>query len=229
MPARRPCAASSPRSRPTVPPAIRDRARPGRRLRSVTRAARRDVSSTAVHASSRPRAMDAAGFDWYDPVASHAVRLPGPPHPDGRRDWSFGRALWDVEPDPAALVRWCATESALRPGLPLWVVENGMCTLVRHGQAVARARRRGPSALRARAPRRSGAGRGRRAARHAPTSTGRWWTTTSGGPSSPASACSAWTAAIPKQPRWMDTDAQGDDAAGAFARALAGLRAANAA
>ena len=63
------------------------------RLRGCTRrrAPRRVVS--AVHASSRARTLDAVGFDWYDPVASHAMRLPGRRTPEGGRDWSVGRAL----------------------------------------------------------------------------------------------------------------------------------------
>ena len=54
------------------------------RLRGVTRrhAPRRVVA--AVHASTRPRGIDAVGFDWYDPVASHALRVPGRRTPDGR-------------------------------------------------------------------------------------------------------------------------------------------------
>ena len=61
-----------------------------------------------------------------------------PAHGDRRREWSFGRALWDVESHPAP-ARWCATESGLRPGLPLWVVENGMATRVRDGRPLPRA------------------------------------------------------------------------------------------
>ena len=82
--------------------------------------------------------MDAVGFDWYDPVASHAMRVPGRRTPQGTRDWSIGRAYWDVESHPAALRAWCLTESALRPGLPLWVVENGMATRTVDGGAVPR-------------------------------------------------------------------------------------------
>ena len=43
-----------------------------------------------------------------------------------------------MEPHPEALRSWCATEAALRPGLPLWIVENGMSTQVRDGRPVAR-------------------------------------------------------------------------------------------
>ena len=109
---------------------------PGCAARRGARRPRRVVD--AVHASTRPRGIDAVGFDWYDPVASHAMRVPGRRTPSGGRDWSFGRAYWDVESHPAALRAWCVTESALRPGLPLWVVENGMATRVRDGQAVRR-------------------------------------------------------------------------------------------
>ena len=71
-------------------------ARPG----TATGAApcRRQPCTTAP----RRRALDAVGFDWYDPVASHAIRVPGRRAPEGGRDWSFGRALWDVEPHPSA-------------------------------------------------------------------------------------------------------------------------------
>ena len=61
--------------------------------------------------------------------------------PASRRRWaSLGdRAdIWDVPADPAGLRAWCRTESALWPGLPLWVLENGMATRVEGGRAVPR-------------------------------------------------------------------------------------------
>jgi beta-glucosidase len=82
----------------------------------------------AVYASPQERTVSAVGFDWYDPVASHSLRRPGRRRPDGSRSWRVGREMWDVSPDPAGLRSWCRTESALRPGLALWVVENGMAT-----------------------------------------------------------------------------------------------------
>ena len=131
--------ASSPPCLPTAQCANPAAVRAGLGLRGLTRrsAPRRVVG--AVHDAARPRGIDTVGFDWYDPVASHAMRVPGRRGPTGGRDWSFGRALWDVEPHPARLAAWCATEAALRPGLPLWIVENGMATQVRDGRAVPRA------------------------------------------------------------------------------------------
>ncbi|MGP0029562.1 MAG: family 1 glycosylhydrolase [Acidimicrobiales bacterium] len=98
------------------------------RLRSAARrpAPRRVVD--AVYASPQPSTLGLIGFDWYDPIASHAMRPPGRRRPGGGRDWSMGRALWDVEPDAAGLRDWCRIEAALHAGRPLWVVENGMAT-----------------------------------------------------------------------------------------------------
>jgi beta-glucosidase/6-phospho-beta-glucosidase/beta-galactosidase len=79
------------------------------------------------------RPLDATGFDWYDPVASHALRLPGH-RTSGGRQWTPSRAIWDVHADPGAMTRWCHDQHELLPGLPLWVVENGLCTRVRNGR-----------------------------------------------------------------------------------------------
>ena len=124
------------RGRPARPDAGAAWARLRGHTRSRCAPPRRQRRTRSPHGRA---AIDSVGFDWYDPVASHAMRVPGRRSPAGGRDWSFGRALWDVEPDPALLRLWCATESALRPGLPLWVVENGMATRVRDGRALPRA------------------------------------------------------------------------------------------
>ena len=109
------------------------------RLRSAARrpAPRRVLQ--AVYASPHPSSLGAIGFDWYDPVASHALQLPGRRDPLGRRDWSAGRPLWDVPVHPEGLRAWCRTESALHPAMPLWVMENGMATRSAGGHPVARA------------------------------------------------------------------------------------------
>jgi len=194
------------------------------RLRGLARrrAPRRVVS--AVPASARARTLDAVGFDWYDPVASHAIRVPGRRRSDGGYDWSFGRALWDVEPHPEALRSWCATEAALRPGLPLWIVENGMSTQVRDGRPVARE----DGMHRPRYVREHlgavadavGAGIPVRAYLHWSLADNYEW-----GSYEPRFGLYGMDRSDPSAVRWMDTDAQGDAAAGEFARVLAGLRA----
>ncbi len=50
-------------------------------------------------------------------------------------------------PDPAAMARWCRDQHELLPGLPLWVVENGLCTRVRNGRNYPRSDGLGPASL----------------------------------------------------------------------------------
>ncbi|HMD44718.1 MAG TPA: family 1 glycosylhydrolase, partial [Acidimicrobiales bacterium] len=108
-------------------------ARAGRRLRRHS--ARRLVD--VLYAGPHERPLDAVGFDWYDPIASHALRRPGH-RSAGGRSWAPSRAVWDVVADPEGLTNWCVDQHRLFPGAPVWVVENGMATLTRHGRAVAR-------------------------------------------------------------------------------------------
>ncbi|HLN18308.1 MAG TPA: family 1 glycosylhydrolase [Acidimicrobiales bacterium] len=107
----------------------------GLRRRARRQSARRVVD--ALYASRYERPIDASGLDWYDPVPSRALRLPGQ-LTSGGRSWSPGRALWDVPPHPEGLTAWCHAEQALLPGLPMLVVENGMATRVRGGVAYRR-------------------------------------------------------------------------------------------
>ena len=128
------------------------------------------------------------------------------------------------EPNPAGLRSWCATEAALRPGLPLWVVENGMSTRVRAGRPV---------------PRADGLDRPRYVREHlgavadavadgVPVRAYLHWSLVDNyewGTYEPRFGLYGLDRSDPAAVRWMDTDAQGDDAAGEFARVLAGLRA----
>ena len=194
------------------------------RVRGMTRrtAPRRVVD--AVHASARTRVIDAAAFDWYDPVASHAMRVPGRRLRAGGRDWSFGRALWDVVPHPSGLRSWCATESALRPGLPLWVVENGMATRVHDG----RPERREDGMDRPRYVRAHLGAVADAVADGVPVRAYLHWSLVDNyewGTYEPRFGLFGMDRRDPSAPRWLDTDAQGNDAAGEFARVLEGLRA----
>jgi beta-glucosidase/6-phospho-beta-glucosidase/beta-galactosidase len=168
--------------------------------------------------------MDAVGFDWYDPVASHAMRVPGRRTPSGGRDWSFGRAYWDVESHPAALRAWCVTESALRPGLPLWVVENGMATRTLDGRAV----RREDGMDRPRYVREHLGAVVDAVASGAPVTAYFHWSLMDNyewGTYEPRYGLFGVDRSDPTAVRFMETDAVGDDAAGEFARVVAGLRA----
>ena len=109
----------------------------GGRLRSrlANPAARRVLDVLFDDDATRP--LDATGFDWYDPIAAHSLRLPGHQTAGGRQ-WGPSRAIWDVVADPAAMARWCGDQHELLPDLPLWVVENGLCTRVRNGRNYAR-------------------------------------------------------------------------------------------
>ncbi len=200
---------------------------PARSRRSLERVARpsaprrrRAACLDVVAASPRPRVLDAAGFDWYDPVASHALRRPG------RR--SRRRARLDLRARPVG--------HRVEPGRPGVVVRHGGGPAPRPAAVGGRERdgdpwrtaAAGPTAWTGRATCASTWVRWptpwRPECRCGPTCTGRSSTTTSGAATSRASGCSAWSGRDPDTVRWMDTDAAGSDAAGAFTAVVAGLR-----
>jgi hypothetical protein len=180
----------------------------------------------AVYRSPQVNPLGAIGFDYYDPIASHALRRPGKRRAGGKRDWSSGTPMWHVPPDPDGLRAWCRTEAALHGGLPLWVVENGMATQVVDGRPV---------------PRQDGWDRPRYIREHLGAVVG----AIEGG--APVTAYLHWSlmdnyewgsyeprlgifgmdrrAAGTGTVRWMDSDADGADAAAAFTKVVGGLRA----
>jgi beta-glucosidase/6-phospho-beta-glucosidase/beta-galactosidase len=178
----------------------------------------------AVYDSPHERTLDALGLDWYDPTVSRHFRMPGH-RTAGGRNLSPTRELWDDVPDPPALGRWLRTQRDLAPGLPLWVVENGMCNRVRDGRSL---------------PRLDGWDRPRYLREHlaavvaaiddgVPVA-GYWhWSLVDN---------YEWGSYEPRfglfgvdrhrgerGARWLQTDALGDDAAGAYRDIIAGLRA----
>ncbi|MCL6095316.1 MAG: family 1 glycosylhydrolase [Actinobacteria bacterium] len=88
-----------------------------------------------VWSSPYERTMDVSQFDYYDPAASHELKVPGR-RTTGGRVMTPRRMLWEMSPDPTALVSWCRLEG--EPGLDTWVVENGMCNRVRNGRSYRR-------------------------------------------------------------------------------------------
>jgi beta-glucosidase len=189
---------------------------------STRRPAPRRVLAVVAN-SSHPSTLGAVGFDWYDPIASHAMRRPGRRDVHGRRDLSVGRALWDVPSQPDGLRAWCRTEAAFHAGLPLWVVENGMATRMGDGGPV---------------PRQDGSDRPRYIREHlgavvaaidegAPVAAYLHWSLVDNyewGTFGPRFGIFGLDRDdVSGRVRWLDTDAAGDDAPGAFAQVARGL------
>jgi len=178
----------------------------------------------ALYSGPHARPLDVLGLDYYQPAVGRHFRLPGH-RTSGGRTAGLTRDLWDDGPDPAGLTRWLEAQHALTPGLPLWVVENGLCHRVVDGRCH---------------PRRDGWDRPRyleehvaavAAARDAGVPvTGYWhWSLVDN---------YEWGSYEPRfgiygvdrhrgdqGVRWLDTDAAGDDAAGAYRDSIARFRA----
>jgi len=92
-------------------------------------------SLEAIATSSHACTLDVVGIDYYDPVSSHHLRLPGAPTAGGR-SWAPARQLWDDRVFPAGLARYCRANATT--GLDLWMVENGICNRVRRGRSYPR-------------------------------------------------------------------------------------------
>jgi len=167
------------------------------------------------------RPLDVLGIDWYDRrrPATSACPATAPRRPHA----CPARQLWDDPPDPGALTRWLGVQHELAPGLPLWVVENGLCNRVRDGRSFGRLDG-GTAPLPGREP--GGCGRrGRR--RH--TVEGYWhWSLVDNyewGSYEPRFGLYGVDRHRgPHGGRWLDTDAMGRDAAGAYRQLIAGIR-----
>ncbi len=195
----------------------------GSTVRNLLRrpAPRRAVQAVSASPSLCP--LDAVGFDWYDPIASHAIRRPGHVS-SGRRSWSLGREIWDVPANAHGLAGWCRDQSVLLPGMPLWIVENGMATKVQNGRAFARTDRWDrPRYLKAHVAAVVDA-----VAAGAPVTSYFHWSLMDN---------YEWGSYTPrlglfgldrsrgaKGVRWMDTDAAGYDSAGEYRRLIAAVR-----
>ena len=177
----------------------------------------------AVYASPHACTLGAIGLDWYDPIASHALQVPGRRRQMGGRDWSAGRPLWDMPVHADGLRAWCRTEAALHPALPLWVVENGMATRVVGGRAVARA----DGWDRPRFLREHFAALVAATEEEAPVTAYLHWSLVDNyewGTYEPRFGIFGLDRSDPSGAvRWLDTDAAGHDAAGAFARIVRGV------
>jgi beta-glucosidase len=91
----------------------------------------------AIYDSPHERTLDVLGLDYYDPIVARHFRVPGHRTAGGRNRLPT-RELWDDVVDPGGLTRWLGIQQNLAPGLPLWVVENGLCNRVRNGRSYIR-------------------------------------------------------------------------------------------
>ncbi len=82
------------------------------------------------------RLLDVSQLDYYAPTVAEHLTLPGLPTAGGWW-WKLGRPLWDDRPDPDMFFTYVV--EAGQDGLPVWIVENGMCVR-RNGAGVWRRR-----------------------------------------------------------------------------------------
>jgi beta-glucosidase/6-phospho-beta-glucosidase/beta-galactosidase len=82
---------------------------------------------SAIYASDHLSTLDVAQLDYYAPVAAEHLVLPGSPTTGGRYSLP-ARYLWDDRPDGSMFTTYCLEARDL--GLPLWIVENGLCNRV---------------------------------------------------------------------------------------------------
>ena len=102
------------------------------RARSAARAPSLDRAAESVYSSPFERCLDVVSLDYYDPVASHHVRMPGR-RTAGGRNWSPETPIWDDVEHPEGLTAYLRA-SALE-GAGIWIAENGLCNRVRRGRS----------------------------------------------------------------------------------------------
>ena len=101
--------------------------------RTLTRAAsptELPMTTEALYRSKRPDKLDAIAVDVYAPWAKGRFRRPNHPTSGGTNPQP-ARALWDDPPLPVSFAGF--VQANVEPGLPLWVLENGLCSRVKKG------------------------------------------------------------------------------------------------
>lgn len=86
----------------------------------------------AVDASPHERCLDVLQVNFYDPNLSNYLCRPGRVT-GGHRHWGPDPEHWEQKPGPEHLADYL--EASALDGVPVWVLENGMCTPVVDGVA----------------------------------------------------------------------------------------------
>jgi beta-glucosidase len=88
----------------------------------------------AIYASPEPGKLDYLAVDYYDPFISHLLQPPSLKDLKEKR-FSLNQELWEQVLNPAALYHFLKAETINGEGLPLFILENGMCYRVKDGVA----------------------------------------------------------------------------------------------
>jgi beta-glucosidase/6-phospho-beta-glucosidase/beta-galactosidase len=173
----------------------------------------------AVYASPHDCTQDVTQLDFYDPGVGHQLQAPFA-RTSGGRTTEPGLPLWDQAHDPEAFAAY--TDAAAAPGREVWVVENGMCHRVRNGRVYDR----GDGLTRPRMLREHLRALVELIDRGVPVGAYYHWTLADN---------YEWGSYQPRfglfgvdrerGTRILETDAHGDDSAGAYRRLIEGLRA----
>lgn len=205
---------ASPRRHPVLEKLLR---RAGRWLIEPERTFPRALE--AVYASAYERTLDVTQLDYYDPETASHLQVPFSRSAGGR--WPLPqRPLWDDPPNPPGLAAYAAANT--EAGIPVLIVENGLCNRVRQGRSY---------------PRLDGWNRRRYLAENLAALVG----AADGGV--PVAGYWHWSLADnyewgsyeprfglfgvdrARGLRWSDRDSMGDDAAGAYRRLIEAIRA----
>ncbi len=85
------------------------------------------VSVDAIYGSPHDRCLDVTQVNYYDPNLSNYLHLPGR-RTAGRRHWGPDPEHWEQKPGPEHLGRYLAARHLA--GVPIWIMENGLCNAV---------------------------------------------------------------------------------------------------
>ncbi|MCX7619322.1 MAG: family 1 glycosylhydrolase [Acidimicrobiales bacterium] len=94
----------------------------------------RSLPSTldAIYSSDHERCLDVTQVNYYDPNLSNYLCRPGR-RTAGRRHWGPDPKHWEQTPGPEHLQRYLAAHRL--DGVPIWIMENGLCNAVIDGVA----------------------------------------------------------------------------------------------
>ncbi len=96
-----------------------------------------DAAADALYGSARADKLDAIAFSFYDPWLGGRLLLPGR-RTDGGRTLSVARRQWEDPPRPETLQTFCRSIAEDTEQLPLWLLENGLCSRMHHGRSAGR-------------------------------------------------------------------------------------------